>query len=227
MVRECYGIADGWPVVCEPFTQWVLEDHFPAGRPPLERAGVQLVPDVEPYELMKLRLLNASQQALGYAGYLAGYRYAHEATADPAFAAMLLRYMRTEAVPSLLPVDLAIGRGEIVAVVGPSGCGKSTLLKLVAGLLPPTSGGVQVSGRAVTKPHRDVGIVFQAPLLLPWRNVLANVMMPVEVKRLPRAPHLARAQALLRMTGLEAFADIQSRVRNVLAEIDARVLEEL
>ena len=103
-VRAEFGIADGWPVVCEPFTQWVLEDEFPTGRPPLERAGVQIVDDVEPYELMKLRLLNAGHQALGYAGYLSGYRYAHEATADPAFADFLRGYMREEAVPSLRPV---------------------------------------------------------------------------------------------------------------------------
>jgi mannitol 2-dehydrogenase len=104
LVRERYGISDGWPVVCEPFTQWVLEDEFPSGRPPLERVGVQLVADVAPYELMKLRLLNASHQALAHAGYLAGYRYVHEATADPAFATFIRRYMREEAVPSLQPV---------------------------------------------------------------------------------------------------------------------------
>jgi mannitol 2-dehydrogenase len=104
LVRERYGIADGWPVVCEPFTQWVLEDSFALGRPPLEGAGVQVVDDVAPYELMKLRLLNASHQALAHAGYLAGYRYVHEATADPAFSTFIRRYMREEAVPSLQPV---------------------------------------------------------------------------------------------------------------------------
>ena len=67
-----FGIEDRWPVLCEPFTQWVLEDDFADGRPPLQDAGVQIVPDVEPYELMKLRLLNASHQALCYPGYLAG-----------------------------------------------------------------------------------------------------------------------------------------------------------
>jgi mannitol 2-dehydrogenase len=99
-----FGIVDAWPVVCEPFTQWVLQDEFELGRPPLERAGVHVVDDVEPYELMKLRLLNGSHQALAYAGYLAGYRFVHEATADPAFAQWLRGYMREEAVPSLLPV---------------------------------------------------------------------------------------------------------------------------
>ncbi len=109
-------------------------------------------------------------------------------------------------VPSLRPVDLKIASGETVAVVGPSGCGKSTLLKMVAGLLPPSAGEIQVSGRKVTKPHRNVGIVFQSPLLLPWRSVLRNVMLPVEVKRLDRVPYTERARALLRMTGLDAFA---------------------
>lgn len=110
-------------------------------------------------------------------------------------------------VVSLRPIDLAIGRGEIVAIVGPSGCGKSTLLKMVAGLLRPTSGEVVVNGHIVNKPHRDVGIVFQQSLLLPWRTVIRNVMMPVEVKRLPYAPHLARARELLRMTGLQDFGE--------------------
>ena len=104
LLAERYGIEDRWPVVCEPFTQWVLEDRFPAGRPPFEDAGVQLVADVEPYELMKLRLLNASHQALCYPGYLAGYRYAHEVCADPTFVAYLLAYMDREATPTLHPV---------------------------------------------------------------------------------------------------------------------------
>ncbi|MGM0982321.1 MAG: mannitol dehydrogenase family protein [Pseudomonadota bacterium] len=101
---ERFGIDDAWPVVCEPFTQWVLEDHFVAGRPPLERVGAQLVDDVVPYELMKLRLLNASHQALAYLGYLAGYRYAHEVCQDPLFVDFLLGYMRHEASPTLAPV---------------------------------------------------------------------------------------------------------------------------
>ena len=105
-----FGIEDQWPVLCEPFTQWVLEDNFADGRPPLEEAGVQITSDVEPYELMKLRLLNASHKALCYPGALVGYRYAHEVTTDPLFAGFLLDYMTAEAIPTLRPVpgvDLA------------------------------------------------------------------------------------------------------------------------
>jgi mannitol 2-dehydrogenase len=98
------GVEDAWPVVCEPFTQWVLEERFPGGRPPWEEAGVQVVADVEPYELMKLRLLNAGHQALCYFGYLGGYRYVHEAATDPAITKFLLGYMDNEATPTLRPV---------------------------------------------------------------------------------------------------------------------------
>ncbi len=98
------GILDAWPVVCEPFTQWVLEDRFAAGRPPFEDVGVQVVDDVEPYELMKLRLLNASHQAIAYLGYLAGYRYAHEVAGDELFAGFTRAYMDREATPTLAPV---------------------------------------------------------------------------------------------------------------------------
>jgi mannitol 2-dehydrogenase len=103
-VRERFGIEDQWPVVCEPFTQWVLQDAFTAGRPPYQAAGVQVVDDVEPYELMKLRLLNGSHQAMCYFAYLAGYRLVHEAAQDPLFRAFLLGYMDEEATPTLAPV---------------------------------------------------------------------------------------------------------------------------
>lgn len=103
-IADEFGIDDEWPVVCEPFEQWVLEDHFSLGRPPFEAAGVQLVKDVEPYELMKLRLLNASHQGMGYFGYLAGYRYAHEVSQDTLFAQFLLGYMDKEATPTLQSV---------------------------------------------------------------------------------------------------------------------------
>jgi len=103
-VRERFGIDDRWPVVCEPYTQWVLEDAFTDGRPAYEQAGVQLVDRVEPYELMKLRLLNGSHQAMAYFGYLAGYRLVHEAAQDALFRAFLLGYMSEEAAPTLPPV---------------------------------------------------------------------------------------------------------------------------
>jgi len=117
-IAERFGVTDGWPVVCEPFTQWVLEDDFTSGRPPLEQVGVQLVDDVEPYELMKLRLLNASHQALCYFGYLAGYRLVHEVAQDRLFADFLLAYMDTEATPTLPPVpgiDLTAYKTELIA----------------------------------------------------------------------------------------------------------------
>jgi mannitol 2-dehydrogenase len=104
-----FGIDDAWPVVCEPFFQWALEDDFTAGRPPVERASddngiVQVVPEVLPYELMKLRLLNVGHQAIAYVGYLCGYRYAHEAAGDPLIARFARRYMDEEGTPTLLPV---------------------------------------------------------------------------------------------------------------------------
>lgn len=103
-IENEFGVKDAWPVVCEPFEQWVLEDHFSLGRPPFENVGVQLVEDVEPYELMKLRLLNASHQGMCYFGYLAGYRFAHEVAQDPLFSQFLLDYMDKEATPTLQPV---------------------------------------------------------------------------------------------------------------------------
>ncbi len=103
-VRERFGIDDRWPVVCEPYTQWVLQDSFTDGRPPYEQVGVQLVDQVEPYELMKLRLLNGSHQAMCYFAYLAGYRLVHQAAQDPLFQDFLLGYMDHEASPTLAPV---------------------------------------------------------------------------------------------------------------------------
>jgi mannitol 2-dehydrogenase len=103
-VEERFGIPDAWPVLSEDFVQWVLEDDFPLGRPPYEEVGVQLVSDVRPYELMKLRLLNASHQAMAYFGILDGYTFAHEAAADPQLIALLRRYMDREATPTLEPV---------------------------------------------------------------------------------------------------------------------------
>lgn len=116
-LTAAFGVADGWPVVCEPFAQWVLQDAFGAGRPPLQDAGVMVVDDVEPYELMKLRLLNCSHQGIAYLGYLAGYRMVHDAAADPVMAGFLLDYMEREATPTLHPVpgiDLDAYRHQLI-----------------------------------------------------------------------------------------------------------------
>jgi mannitol 2-dehydrogenase len=104
LLRTQLGVVDNWPVVCEPFTQWVLEDDFTLGRPPYERVGVQLVEDVAPYELMKLRLLNAGHQAIAYFGHLLGHQYVHEAATDPRLVTYVRAYMDDEATQTLLPV---------------------------------------------------------------------------------------------------------------------------
>ncbi len=108
-------------------------------------------------------------------------------------------------VPSLRPIDFSISEGEFLAVVGPSGCGKSTLLKMMAGLMPPSTGEIRIQGQKVLKPNRNVGVVFQNALLLPWRTVVGNVMLPIDMKRLPKRDYAARARQLLKTTGLEGF----------------------
>jgi len=101
---EKLGITDSWPVVCEPFFQWVLEDSFVAGRPPFEKGAVQLVVDVEPYELMKLRLLNASHQAITYFGLLMNYEFVHEVTQNKLIVSFFRAFMDKEAETTLRPV---------------------------------------------------------------------------------------------------------------------------
>ncbi len=102
-------------------------------------------------------------------------------------------------------VDLTVRASEFVAIVGESGCGKSTLLRLVAGLLQPTAGRVTLAGQPVTAPRPDVALVFQRSVLLEWRTVLDNVLLPVEIRRLPKARYAAEARALLATLGLGGF----------------------
>jgi NitT/TauT family transport system ATP-binding protein len=109
-------------------------------------------------------------------------------------------------VQALRDVTFRVAPGEFVSLLGPSGCGKSTLLMMVAGLLPPTTGLVRVDGTAVTGPRPEVGVVFQSPVLLPWRTVLDNVLLPVEMLGQPRRRHRERARALLAMAGVDDFA---------------------
>ncbi len=121
-------------------------------------------------------------------------------------------YNLTKAYPSqdgpiqaLSDLSFAIADTEFVTVVGHSGCGKSTLLRIIAGLLAPSSGAVKVRGRIVSAPLPDVGMVFQRPVLLKWRTILDNVMLPIEMLRLPRTKGAERALDLLRLAGLTEF----------------------
>jgi len=110
-------------------------------------------------------------------------------------------------VRALDGVNMKVARGEFISLIGPSGCGKSTLLKIVAGLYRRTSGVVSIDGRQVTGPSRDIGMVFQGPVLLPWRTVLQNVLLPVEVRHLDANSYHERALVLLATMGLEDFRD--------------------
>ena len=110
-------------------------------------------------------------------------------------------------VHALDEIDLAIDAGEFVSIVGPSGCGKSTLLMLISGLIPATTGAIAVGGTPVKGAVGNVAIVFQRDVLLEWRTVLANVLLPVEIKKLDPVSHRRKAQDLLRSVGLEEFED--------------------
>ncbi|QQR39969.1 mannitol dehydrogenase family protein [Devosia rhizoryzae] len=100
-VAQLIGAEDAWPIMTEPFTQWVIEDRFPSGRPAFEKVGAQVVEDVEPFEHMKLRMLNGSHSTMAYSGYLGGYQYINEVMGDPAYAQMVHGLMTEEAMPTL------------------------------------------------------------------------------------------------------------------------------
>ncbi|MEU9290935.1 ABC transporter ATP-binding protein [Streptomyces sp. NPDC048275] len=117
------------------------------------------------------------------------------------------RPRRSEPTHALSDITFTVRRGEFLSVVGPSGCGKTTLLKILAGLVPKSEGAVRVAGRDVAGPLPEVGMVFQAATLLPWRTVLQNVMVPVEVQKLDARVYRERAERLLAMVGLEGFED--------------------
>lgn len=115
-VAGLIGAEDAWPIMTEPFTQWVIEDTFPGGRPAFERVGAQLVKDVEPFEHMKLRMLNGSHSTMAYAGYLGGYEYIAEVMGDPAYVRLIHGLMTEEAMPTLdMPgVDLGAYRDQLL-----------------------------------------------------------------------------------------------------------------
>jgi NitT/TauT family transport system ATP-binding protein len=123
-----------------------------------------------------------------------------------------LRYGEPDGTLAINKASLAIERGELAAVVGPSGCGKSSLMKLVSGLVPPTAGRIRVSGQRVDGPLKIVGMAFQNPTLLPWRDTLSNTMLPLEIVQPHRSrlaqhrdEYVAAAQRLLAAVGLSGF----------------------
>jgi len=109
-------------------------------------------------------------------------------------------------VTALRSLDFEIYDGEFVSVVGQSGCGKSTLLKVLAGLLPYTAGSVELNGKPLRGPTPQAAVVFQSPVLLPWRTVLDNVLLPIEFRKWPMASYRQSAADLLAMVGLSEFA---------------------
>jgi NitT/TauT family transport system ATP-binding protein len=134
------------------------------------------------------------------------------AEADIEIAALRHTFARAGMVTQALDgVDLRVQPGELVVVVGPSGCGKSTLLRIAAGLLPFSAGHVRVGGRDVTGPQTALGIVFQSPVLLEWRNVLDNVLVQIELRGLDPAQFRDRALKLLADVGLGGFTDRRPR----------------
>ncbi len=112
---------------------------------------------------------------------------------------------RTGAVKALAEVDCKINRGEFVSLLGPSGCGKSTLLRIMAGLSASSSGAVKIGGREVTRAQTQLGIVFQSPVLLEWRDTLANVMLQAEGRRMNKKAAEETARRLLEQVGLRGF----------------------
>ena len=114
---------------------------------------------------------------------------------------------RREEIEAIRNVDMAVRQGEFVSILGPSGCGKSTLLMAVGGLLPITAGTIEIDRDAVTGPRRDTGVVFQSPVLMPWRTIEKNVLFPIESLGLRVSDYRHGAASLLEMTGLDGFAD--------------------
>ena len=112
---------------------------------------------------------------------------------------------RNGAIDACSDINLDIKESEFVAIVGPSGCGKTTILKMVAGLSSHTSGTITIGGKRVDKPQTDVGIVFQEAIMLDWRDVLANVMLQIDIRKMDRAKYEPVARDLLKATGLEGF----------------------
>jgi len=109
-------------------------------------------------------------------------------------------------VTAVADLNFSVAPGEFVCIVGPSGCGKTTILQLLAGLTPPTSGRVLLWGKSLTKPPPEIGMVFQKPNLMPWRTVLDNVTLPLQIQAVPATQARERSEETLAMVGLSDFA---------------------
>jgi NitT/TauT family transport system ATP-binding protein len=142
----------------------------------------------EPIALTKDVLMSVTTDAISIQGLSKGYP------------------SRNGCVDALQDISFSVKEGEFLAVVGPSGCGKSTLLKILAGLLLPSKGEAYLRGTPINGPRRDIGVVFQSPVLLPWRSVLENVLLPVDVQHLAGNSCRKVAMELLSLVGLQDFA---------------------
>ena len=127
------------------------------------------------------------------------------------FSASELNSRSAEPVIALDDANFEFDEGQLIALLGPSGCGKTTLLRIVAGLIQKTSGSVTIGGREITEPLGDYGFVFQSPSLMPWRNVLENVLFPVDMRGAVGSDARARAERLLQMVDLWTFRDKRPR----------------
>ena len=223
MLDSEFGVEDQWPVAAEPFTSWVLEDDFSDGRPPFEEADVLLVDDVTPYELMKLRLLNASHQSLCYFAYLAGYRLVHDAAGDPLFAEFLREYMDSEATPTLKPlpgIDLPDYKRTLIERFANPGV-KDTIVRLCFGssdripkwLLPvvranlATGGPVRLSAATVASWARYAEGVDEQGEPIDVQDQLADALVPLARSQ------LENPTAFIENT--EVFGDLASQPRFV------------
>jgi NitT/TauT family transport system ATP-binding protein len=112
---------------------------------------------------------------------------------------------RDDPITAVLDVSFDIQQSEFIAIVGPSGCGKTTILKMLAGLVPYTAGVITIGGRQVDRPQTDLGIIFQDSVLLDWRNVLANVLLQIEIRGMDRSVYEPKAMELLKAVGLDGF----------------------
>ena len=244
-VESEFGVQDQWPVAAEPFTAWVLEDHFSDGRPKFEDVGVMLVDDVMPYELMKLRLLNAGHQALCYFAYLAGYRLVHDAAGDPLFAEFLQRSMDEEGTPALKPVpgiDLADYKRTAIERFANPGV-RDTIVRLCFGssdripqwLLPVVrenlrnGGPVELSAAVVASWARYAEGVDEQGEPLDVQDQLAETLVPLAKSQLDNPTAFIENTALFGdLAQQQRFVDAYVRVLDSLHRNGARAtLEQL